>query len=271
MPSYLITGANRGIGFEFVRQLSSDSSNTVIGIVRDKAAAEATVAKELEGRKNIHILETDVTDYNGLKRAAEATAKITGGGLDYVISNAALIPFWSAFEPLGELGKEPERLEKELAECFNVNVIATVHLINLFIPLVLKGEAKKVITITTGFADAELNAKYNLSIAGPYSISKAAVNMVVAKYSAEYAEQGVLFLALAPGMVDTGNMDKLTPEQGQKAMGMMGKFKDYAPDFSGPITPEESVKLMRAVWDKASVANGDGGAFLSQFGNKQWL
>lgn len=53
--------------FEFVRQLSSDSTNIVIGTVRDKAAAEAKVAKELEGRKNIHILETDMTDYNGLK------------------------------------------------------------------------------------------------------------------------------------------------------------------------------------------------------------
>jgi hypothetical protein len=54
-------------------------------------------------------------------------------------------------------------------------------------------------------------------------------------------------------------------------MAMFSKFKEYAPDFSGPITVEESVKLVRAVWDKASVANGDGGTFVSQFGNKQWL
>lgn len=54
-------------------------------------------------------------------------------------------------------------------------------------------------------------------------------------------------------------------------MGLFEKFKKYEPNFSGPITPEESVKLMRGVWDKASVANGDGGAFVSQFGNKKWL
>lgn len=54
-------------------------------------------------------------------------------------------------------------------------------------------------------------------------------------------------------------------------MAMFGKFKEYAPNFSGPIPVEESVKLVRAVWDKASVANGDGGAFVSHYGNKQWL
>lgn len=87
-------------------------------------------------------------------------------------------------------------------------MIGIVHLFNLLTPLILKGEAKKVITITSGFADAEMNAKHNLAMAGPYSVSKAAVNMVTAKYSAEYAERGVLFLGLSPGMVDTGGFDK---------------------------------------------------------------
>lgn len=54
-------------------------------------------------------------------------------------------------------------------------------------------------------------------------------------------------------------------------MAMMGKFKEYAPDFSGPITPEESVRSMREVWEKASVVNGDGGAFLSHHGDKKWI
>lgn len=49
------------------------------------------------------------------------------------------------------------------------------------------------------------------------------------------------------------------------------KFIAYAPHFKGPITPEESVRMMMDVIEKASVENGDGGAFVSHFGNKQWI
>jgi hypothetical protein len=84
MPSYLITGASRGLGvsplklcisaktnwtcqFEFLRQLSRDAGNTVIALVRNKAATEKSVAQELPGRKNIHIVQADVEDYEALK------------------------------------------------------------------------------------------------------------------------------------------------------------------------------------------------------------
>ena len=50
-----------------------------------------------------------------------------------------------------------------------------------------------------------------------------------------------------------------------------GKLVSYAPDFKGPITPEESVKAVRSVWEKASIEEGYGGAFISHLGNKQWV
>lgn len=49
------------------------------------------------------------------------------------------------------------------------------------------------------------------------------------------------------------------------------KFMKAAPDWKGPITPEESVKAVLSVIEKASVENGDAGTFVSHFGNKQWL
>lgn len=48
-------------------------------------------------------------------------------------------------------------------------------------------------------------------------------------------------------------------------------FQKYAPHFKGPMTPEESVKLVISVYEKASVENGDGGSFVSHLGTKQWL
>lgn len=69
----------------------------------------------------------------------------------------------------------------------------------------LKGDAKKVITLSSGHADVDAISKYDISIAGSYSASKAAMNVIVAKFSAEYRRQGVLFLSISPGVVDTGN------------------------------------------------------------------
>jgi hypothetical protein len=54
-------------------------------------------------------------------------------------------------------------------------------------------------------------------------------------------------------------------------MDMMAKFAVYAPHFKGPITAEESIRLMLSVIHKSTLADGLGGAFVSQFGNKQWL
>jgi len=52
---------------------------------------------------------------------------------------------------------------------------------------------------------------------------------------------------------------------------MLQKFAAYAPDFKGPDTPEQSVKAVRSVISEVSIEKGNGGDFLSHFGNKQWL
>ena len=64
---------------------------------------------------------------------------------------------------------------------------------------------------------------------------------------------------------------KATPEQMQNVGGMIAKFIEYAPTFKGPDTPEKSVTAMRSVIADVSIEKGNGGDFLSHFGNKQWL
>ncbi len=71
-------------------------------------------------------------------------------------------------------------------------------------PLILKGSVKKVIALSSGFADDDLTTKYAIDVAGPYTVSKAAMNTVVAKFSAEYSDRGVLFMSIAPGAVEVG-------------------------------------------------------------------
>lgn len=63
----------------------------------------------------------------------------------------------------------------------------------------------------------------------------------------------------------------VTPEQLAGLGEVIAQFAAYAPDFKGPGTVENAVRQVRSVWEKASLENGDGGAFISHFGNKQWL
>jgi NAD(P)-dependent dehydrogenase (short-subunit alcohol dehydrogenase family) len=106
-----------------------------------------------------------------------------------------------------ERGQNPTALDEEiLADCKS-NILGNIHLFNLFLPLLLKGEQKKVIFISSGLADLDLTSKYEIEVSGPYSLAKAAMNLVVAKFHAEYAKDGVLFMSISPGLVDTGHFD----------------------------------------------------------------
>lgn len=89
-----------------------------------------------------------------------------------------------------------------------INVTAQIHLFSVFLPLILKGSAKKVIALSSGHGDLDLVKEYELEHASLYSISKAALNMVIAKFHAQYKKDGVTFLALSPGAVDTGNANE---------------------------------------------------------------
>lgn len=176
-----------------------------------------------------------------------------------------------------------------MIEHFRVNTIGPVHLFNAFMPLILKGRAKKVFAISTGAADPEMTLKPNMYQATAYSITKAALNMAVAKFSAAYHEQGVLFMAICPGAVDTGslqigmhssgtlkrwtfaNLVTATEEEGKLATAMFGKFKEYSPTFAGPTPVDESAKSVLALMNKATVDAGYGGVFISHTEKKPYL
>ncbi len=242
---------------------------TVFGLVRrNKAETEAKVEKE--GLKNVTIFEADVQDAPALQKAAEGVSKITGGKLDIMINNAASLAPNYRWENLDEIPTAV--LEEELTDAYRVNVIGVIFGTNAFLPLIRAGSMKKVITLATGMADLDLTNELDVTSAAAYSISKTATNMVVAKYNASYGKsEGILFLALSPGMVDTGMNGDAETEQAQKGMQkMITSFAKYAPHFKGPITVEESISAMVDVITKAT-PESLGGGFVSHHGDKNWL
>jgi len=264
MASYAITGAARGIGFEFVNQLSADSRNTIFALVRSEATANKLTDL---GRHNVHIIQADITDNKALKYAAAEISRSTGNSLDYLINNAGFVESERAGLTLDSYSSE-ELLTNDLLDSFNINVVGVIHTINIFLPLLKNGKAKKVITITSGVGDLDATMAAELSTSAPYSISKAAVNMVNAKYAAQYKPEGFVFLALSPGLVDTSTRAP-TDKEVQEFMAVIEKLKKLSPDFTGPITPETSVRMQLEVINLITV--NDTGAFLSHKGNKEWL
>ncbi|RGP73160.1 hypothetical protein FLONG3_6476 [Fusarium longipes] len=271
MPSYLITGTSRGLGFEFVRQLSADPNNTVIGFVRNKQATDDKIERELPGRSNVHVVQGEIQKIKDVKNLIEETAKITGGSLDYIIANAAMQSEWSGHNPIGVLGSEPEKLEEDMLESYKINTVGNVHLFNFALPLIRKGQAKKIIAISSGMADPDFITQFSIIDGAPYSMSKGALNIAIAKFDAQYRKEGILFMAVSPGLVATKDMSKVTEEELKGFAAMVAAFQVYAPHFTGPISPEESVKAVLSVIYTASIESGSGGSFVSHFGNKQWL
>jgi len=267
MSSYVVTGASRGIGLEFVRQLSANSENKVFAIVRNKATA--TRLYDLS-RNNVTILEADVTDANALKLAAAEVSKTTNNKLDYLINNAG-----TSTAPGFTLDQfpSPAAVEKDLLDNFKTNAISVVHSTNAFLPLLKNGTTKKVLTLSSGLADLDFTLAAETPAQAGYSIAKAAMNMVVAKYAAQYKADGFVFLAISPGIVD---VSATSPSWSELPPGAVEEFKmlskgvaKAAPDFKGRITPEESVKMQLEVLNRWTVE--ETGAFVSHFGTKKML
>ena len=91
-----------------------------------------------------------------------------------------------------------------MAQLTQTNVTGNIHLFHLFLPLVQRGRAKKVVAISSGMADLDLVNRFEVEVGALYSASKAALNLIVAKFSAQYKREGILFLSISPGLVDVG-------------------------------------------------------------------
>ncbi|EMR66150.1 hypothetical protein MGN70_014170 [Eutypa lata] len=272
MSVYVITGVSKGIGFEFLKQYSDDQKNTVIGLVRDKVGTEKKIAAELGNRPNVQILHADLTKYASLKQAAADVAKIVGDrGIDYLIANGGIVPLFDVYGPIGDLSDRPEELEEVCKQLWETNVVGNIHLIHLFLPLVMKGKVKKVIALSSGHADLDFTNTLDVDTSPLYTASKAALNSIMSKFSTQYKKDGVLFLSISPGVVEVGRYVDATPEQLKGFANFTDKLPGYAPNFKGPLTPEESVRLIASTIEKASIEGGYGGGFVSQYGNKQWM
>ncbi|KAE8358886.1 hypothetical protein BDV27DRAFT_136984 [Aspergillus caelatus] len=267
MSSYAITGASKGIGREFVRQLASDTTNTVLAIVRDPESPD--ISKLASNHPNVHVIKGDVTDPKSILEAASAVAAVTGGKLDVLIHNSNAVDMTTtSFNPT-QIPFDAQATRAIFDLPFSTGIYGGLWTTNAFLPLIEKGIQKKIVHISSAMADLDFINKTGVSDVVAYSVAKAGMNVQVAKYAAELAPKGIKVLALSPGWVDTWEGEKpFEVIQAQKVM--LQQFQAAEPELKGQTQPEESVRKSLQVIESLDAESS--GFLLSHNGDKaRWL
>lgn len=230
MPHYLITGANRGLGLEFVRQLLA-RGDSVVACCREPDKAPELQALGQPAGDRFRVVALDVTDAEAIE---ELPGELEGTKLDVLINNAGVA---AAEEAFGEF--DLETMERVL----RINSIAPMLVTQAIAPSMEGSTSPKVVCITSGLgsiAQAQ-DLTYGLS----YGMSKAALNMGVKKLSTEMQSRGIIIVAIHPGWVQTdmgGSSAPLKPPQSIAGMlkvidGLTDKDNARFLDYSGQELP----------------------------------
>ncbi|MEU7897367.1 SDR family oxidoreductase [Nonomuraea sp. NPDC049152] len=188
----LITGANKGIGFEIARQLAEQGVTTVIG-ARDETRGRA--AAEQLGQRFVQL---DVTDETSVRAAAEWIGQ-EHGGLDILVNNAGVIT------PGGGLpsASTPEAVRF----VFETNVFGVITVTNAMLPLLLKSPAGRIVNVSSELGSLTNALIQDSPIWGlndmPYNASKAAVNMITVSYAKELWDTAIKVNCIDPGWCAT--------------------------------------------------------------------
>ena len=163
MPSALITGANRGLGFEFARQYLVDGWQ-VYAACRDPASAYELRRLTESSDDKLRMLAMDVTDPASIDGAA---TELDGQAIDLLLNNAGII---------GPQGQTIGTIDYEAwAEVLSINTMGPMRVSEAFLEHVASSDRKLIVTLTSGMGSIADNTSGGSIL---YRSSKAAVNMV---------------------------------------------------------------------------------------------
>lgn len=208
----LVTGANKGIGFEIARQLAHAGVRVILGArdaSRGQAAAESLETQGLP----VSAITLDVTDPSSIAASA-AAIHAEYGRLDILVNNAGVFEFVDG--PPGRASLESVRRVME------TNFIGALAVTQAMLPLLLAATAARIINISSSLGSLALNGDpnspyYSAQYIG-YNASKAALNMLTVQLHEELKGKGIGVHSVSPGFVKTDltGYGTMTPEEGAK-------------------------------------------------------
>ncbi|ALG12391.1 SDR family oxidoreductase [Kibdelosporangium phytohabitans] len=215
----LVTGANKGIGYEIAAQLAALGMTVVIG-ARDAHRREQA-AKEL----NAESVALDVTEPETARQAA-AWIDERFGKLDVLVNNAGITGGW---------GQEPSKVPLDvMRRVFDTNVFGVITVTNAVLPLLSRSAGARIVNVSSGVGSlTEMTGQYAAMPAGAaYPVSKTALNALTVQYAKELRESGILVNATDPGYCDTDLTEHKgfrTPAQGAAISVRLATIGDDGP------------------------------------------
>ncbi len=216
----MVTGANRGIGLELVRQYAADGER-VFACCRKPQAANRLKEIVKGSADRVTICRLDVTSPEDI---AALKQQLGGTPIDILINNAGISG-----------GRDPDVDYDAWEEAFRVNSIAPYRISATFHANLASGELKKLATISSQLGSITNNSGGRTA----YRASKAAVNQVMKGLAYEYRRDGIAVVMLHPGWVRTdmgGPQAPVSPEESARGIKQVieelrientGKFMDF--------------------------------------------
>jgi NAD(P)-dependent dehydrogenase (short-subunit alcohol dehydrogenase family) len=235
----LVTGANKGIGYEIAAGLGALGWRVGVG-ARDRRRRETAVDKLRDAGTDAFGVPLDVTDDNSVAAAAELVAD-RAGGLDVLVNNAAVN---------GLAGDAPQTLTTvdpaTVRAIVETNVIGVIRVTNAMLPMLRASASPRIVNMSSSVGSLALQTTPGIDM-GPvpaaYLASKTFLNAVTIQYAKELTDTNILVNCGCPGLTATdftGFTGDRTPHQGAAIAIRLATLPDGAPtgqfhDDAGPV------------------------------------
>ena len=196
----LITGANKGIGFETARQLGALGMTVLVG-ARDAERGRTAEQALRDGGADARFVQLDVTDSKSSSQAAD-WIEAEYGRLDVLVNNAGTAT-------VAHQGFPPSQTSLEdMRAVYEVNVFGVVAVTNAVLPLLRRAPAARIVNVSSevGSITAEGDPAHPLGqmpASVQYPSSKAALNMITVMYAKELRETPIKVNSANPGFTAT--------------------------------------------------------------------
>ncbi|MET4666337.1 SDR family oxidoreductase [Sphingomonas sp. PvP056] len=209
----LVTGSNKGIGFEIARQLAEAGASVVIG-GRDEGRTAAAVGKLASAGLHVQSLALDLNDVATITAAADKI-RAEHGRLDILVNNAGIVD--------AEDGPPTTAAPDAARRIMETNFVGTLAVTQAMLPLLLRSVAARIVNLSSSLGSLAVNGDptspyYSARLLG-YNASKAALNMLTVQLAQELRDTPHVINSVSPGYVKTdltGHNGFMTPEEGAR-------------------------------------------------------
>ena len=211
MKSALVTGANKGIGYEVARILAQKGFFVYLGSRQLENGMKAVEKLKTEGLIQVSAVQLDVTSQASVDAARKAIGEKTSV-LDVLVNNAGISGEWEQ----SAIGSPAEQFQT----VYDTNVFGVVRVTGAFIDLLKQSSEPRIVNVSTAMASlsmaADIGNANQIKRYAIYQSSKTALNMYTVQLAYELRDTPFKVNAVCPGWTQTdftGNQGTSTPEQ----------------------------------------------------------